>query len=78
MGGLAGSLVSIGAIFAGFFAQKMLLSGIIKKVYQIRKYNDIQENDKAVGSGKDNESKKKKNNNNKNKVVDEKTMLRPG
>lgn len=44
----------------------MLLSKIVRKVYQIRKYNDIKEDGGA--------SDKKKNNGSKNKVNDEKVF----
>ena len=50
IGGLKEALLGIGMIFVSFLSQKMLMSKIIKKIYHIRKYENI-----------DNEINRKKN-----------------
>ncbi|CDW91220.1 UNKNOWN [Stylonychia lemnae] len=42
VGGLQGSLISIGMFFVGFVAQRLFFSKIIKKIYQVRKYENFE------------------------------------
>jgi hypothetical protein len=42
IGGLQGALVGIGYIFVGFFAQKFFMSKIIRKIYHIRRYENLE------------------------------------
>ena len=40
IGGLQKALFAIGLIFVSFFAQKMFMANIIRRVYQVRKYDE--------------------------------------
>ena len=42
VGGLFEALFFIGYFFVGFFTHKLFMSKIVKKVYHIRKYDNIQ------------------------------------
>jgi hypothetical protein len=41
MGGLFEALIGIGMIFVGFVAQKIFMSKIVRKIYHIRRYENI-------------------------------------
>ncbi|CDW71429.1 UNKNOWN [Stylonychia lemnae] len=47
LGGLQGSLISIGMFFVGFVAQRLFFSKIIKKIYQVRKYDNFDSNNQT-------------------------------
>ena len=42
IGGLTEALISIGTLIVGFFTQKMFMSKIVRKIYHIRKYDNIE------------------------------------
>ena len=42
IGGLAEALMGIGVIIVGFFSQKLFMSKIIRKIYHVRKYDNIE------------------------------------
>ena len=42
IGGLSEALIGIGAIIVGFITQKMFMSKIVRKIYHIRKYENIE------------------------------------
>jgi hypothetical protein len=42
IGGLAEALLGIGFLIVGFVSQKMFMSKIIRKIYHIRKYENIE------------------------------------
>lgn len=41
IGGLAEALFGFGMVVVGFLAQKMFMSKIVKKIYHIRKYDNL-------------------------------------
>jgi len=41
IGGLAEGLLGIGVLIVGFISQKMFMSKIVRKIYHIRKYDNI-------------------------------------
>ena len=41
IGGLSETLINIGVLIVGFISQKMFMSKILRKIYQIRKYENI-------------------------------------
>jgi len=41
IGGLSEALLGIGMLLVGFLSQKMFMSKIIRKIYHIRKYDNI-------------------------------------
>ena len=41
IGGLSEALLSIGMVLVGFISQKMFMSKIVRKIYHIRKYDNI-------------------------------------
>ena len=41
IGGLAEALLAIGMLIVGFITQKMFMSKIVRKIYHIRKYENI-------------------------------------
>jgi len=41
IGGLSEALVGIGMVIVGFITQKMFMSKIVRKIYHIRKYENI-------------------------------------
>jgi hypothetical protein len=41
IGGLSETLINIGVLIVGFITQKMFMSKIVRKIYQIRKYENI-------------------------------------
>jgi hypothetical protein len=45
IGGLQKSLFAFGMIFVSFFAQKLFMANIIRRVYQIRKYEEEKDKD---------------------------------
>ena len=42
IGGLSEALIGIGVVIVGFITQKMFMSKIIRKIYHIRKYENIE------------------------------------
>jgi hypothetical protein len=42
IGGLQEALVGIGYIFVGVFAQKLFMSKIVRKIYHIRRYENLE------------------------------------
>ncbi len=42
IGGLSEALINIGMLIVGFITQKMFMSKIFRKIYQIRKYENIE------------------------------------
>jgi hypothetical protein len=40
IGGLQKALFAVGTIFVSFFAQKVFMANIIRRVYQVRKYEE--------------------------------------
>jgi hypothetical protein len=42
IGGLTEALISIGSLIVGFFTQKLFMSKIVRKIYHIRKYDNIE------------------------------------
>ena len=42
IGGLTEALISIGTLIVGFFTQKMFMSKIVRKIYHIRNYDNIE------------------------------------
>jgi len=42
IGGLTEALISIGSLIVGFFTQKLFMSKIVRKIYHIRKYENIE------------------------------------
>lgn len=42
IGGLSEALIGIGVVIVGFINQKMFMSKIIRKIYHIRKYENIE------------------------------------
>lgn len=49
IGGLQGSLFIFGFVIVGLFASKYFMSKIVKKIYQIRKYeNLVQDKEKSA------------------------------
>jgi hypothetical protein len=42
IGCLTEALISIGTLIVGFFTQKMFMSKIVRKIYHIRKYDNIE------------------------------------
>jgi hypothetical protein len=42
IGGLSEALISIGMLIVGFITQKMFMSKIVRKIYHIRKYENIE------------------------------------
>lgn len=42
IGGLTEALISIGSLIVGFFTQKMFMSKIVRKIYHIRNYDNIE------------------------------------
>ena len=46
IGGLSEALISIGALIVGFITQKMFMSKIVRKIYHIRKYENIEHEEK--------------------------------
>lgn len=43
IGGLSEALIKIGMLIVGFITQKMFMSKIVRKIYHIRKYENIEE-----------------------------------
>lgn len=43
IGGLWGTLTAIGFVIIGFVAEQLFFSKIIRKIYQIRKYENLEE-----------------------------------
>jgi hypothetical protein len=41
VGGLQGSMIAFGMLIVGFITQKMFMSQIVKKIYHIRKYENL-------------------------------------
>jgi hypothetical protein len=41
IGGLSETLINIGVLIVSFITQKMFMSKIVRKIYQIRKYENI-------------------------------------
>lgn len=41
IGGLSEALLAIGMLLVGFISQKMFMSKIVRKIYHIRKYDNI-------------------------------------
>ncbi len=42
IGGLSEALINIGMLIVGFITQKMFMSKIVRKIYHIRKYENIE------------------------------------
>lgn len=42
IGGLSEALIGIGVLIVGFITQKMFMSKIVRKIYHIRKYENIE------------------------------------
>jgi hypothetical protein len=42
IGGLSEALIGIGVVIVGFINQKLFMSKIIRKIYHIRKYENIE------------------------------------
>ena len=42
IGGLSEALINIGVFIVGFITQKMFMSKIVRKIYHIRKYENIE------------------------------------
>jgi len=43
IGGLSEALIKIGMLIVGFITQKMFMSKIVRKIYHIRKYENIEQ-----------------------------------
>ena len=60
IGGLSEALINIGMLIVGFITQKMFMSKIVRKIYHIRKYENIehegQESVKVDGNEADQEN----------------------
>ena len=46
IGGLHKALFTIGMVLVSFVAQKVFMSNLVKRIYQVRKYESIKHNEK--------------------------------